>query len=235
MDNHAKLVNLTIGYVSFTERELSLLACMVTEMIQSGLDPYREEYVIEVESLADSLIVSVSAIVSTDFLCFQFTINFESLSIPFFLRTRVSVARLTPDQTLVWFAAFSQRASTLSPSAGLTWEPRSTLILQIHSFHFSIPKWSWSWCGQEKARLQGVGPAEFQRYGMDALSDRSLSDFCGNSFVGCNGLQLLISLQEHDPKLDFICLSFSWGFLARSACLGSWRPSVCWKADVECS
>lgn len=49
MDNHAKLLNLTRGYASFTERELALLACMVTEMVQNGLDPYGKEYVIEVD------------------------------------------------------------------------------------------------------------------------------------------------------------------------------------------
>ena len=39
---------------------------------------------------------------------------------------------------------------------------------------------------QEKASLQGVGSDDFHKYGMATLSDRQLSDFCGNAFSICN-------------------------------------------------
>ena len=37
---------------------------------------------------------------------------------------------------------------------------------------------------QEKARLQGVGDREMQKYSMQDLSDNQLSDFAGNSRLG---------------------------------------------------
>ena len=37
---------------------------------------------------------------------------------------------------------------------------------------------------QEKMRLQGVGEREFQKYGMYKLTDKRLSDFAGNAFLG---------------------------------------------------
>ena len=41
----ARLRNL----IALTERELSLLAVVVTEMTQSGHDPYNERYIIQID------------------------------------------------------------------------------------------------------------------------------------------------------------------------------------------
>lgn len=49
MDNHAKLLSLTMSSAVLTDRELAVLAVSVTEMLQNGLDPYHQEYVIEVD------------------------------------------------------------------------------------------------------------------------------------------------------------------------------------------
>ena len=44
-ENLAQLTNL----ITLTERELCLLAVVVTEMIQCGLDPYKHHYLVQVE------------------------------------------------------------------------------------------------------------------------------------------------------------------------------------------
>ena len=37
---------------------------------------------------------------------------------------------------------------------------------------------------QEKAKFQGVGDCEFEKYKMQDLTDKQLSDLAGNSFLG---------------------------------------------------
>ena len=49
MENKEKLLSLTTGSAALTDRELSVLAVAVTEMVKAGLDPFRTEYVVQLE------------------------------------------------------------------------------------------------------------------------------------------------------------------------------------------
>ena len=52
MQSHmAKLIVLTKNVIPLTEREMGVLAVSVCEMVQAGLDPYNERFIIEVEAL----------------------------------------------------------------------------------------------------------------------------------------------------------------------------------------
>ena len=49
MENKVKLLGLTTGSAALTDRELSVLAVAVTEMMGAGLDPFQKEYVVQLE------------------------------------------------------------------------------------------------------------------------------------------------------------------------------------------
>ena len=51
MQSHMKkLTLLTKNVVPLTDREMSVLAVSLCEMVHAGLDPYNERFIIEVES-----------------------------------------------------------------------------------------------------------------------------------------------------------------------------------------
>lgn len=77
--------------------------------------------------------------------------------------------------------------------------------------HYYFPTVSsnqkWNFLFQEKALLQGVGPREMNRYHMDSLTDRQLSDFAGNSLFGCTWK--MKSSRQSSFKLVLLEMGFS--------------------------
>lgn len=119
------------------------------------------------------------------------------------LRIRISAGQLGWEVVLTFAHAYFRNRSILSPLDGVfshlrpghwgsLWSAFSGIEkfpnIHDHIFSFFMFNVAASYFleqqSQEKMMLQGVGPAEFRKYGMRSLSGPQLADLAGNSFLG---------------------------------------------------